>query len=101
RHPQRDAGQDPLLDDVRVLQPDVLPPVRGWLPRHAAPRTDLRSAPPGAERLRLVVRLHPRVFDADLPREPRVVTRLRARSRRGEPVGLAPARVAGPAAGSG
>ena len=42
---ERDAGQDPLLDDVRVLQLDLPAAVRARHDGHAAARLHLRPAP--------------------------------------------------------
>ena len=46
-------GEDPLLDDVHLLQLDVRAAVRGRLPRPAAPRRHLPERPAVPERLGL------------------------------------------------
>ncbi len=48
---ERAAREDPLLDDVRLLQLDVRAALRGRLPRPAAPRRHLCERPPVPQRL--------------------------------------------------
>ena len=43
--------------DVRLLQPDLLPALRGRLPWHAASRVDVRATPAGDQRLCLDLRV--------------------------------------------
>ena len=64
---ERAAGQDPLLDDVRLLQLDLPAAVRAGPAGHAAARLDLRPAPADAERLGVGVGLRARHLDAGLP----------------------------------
>ena len=61
---QRDARQGPLLDDVRVLQPDLLPAVRRRAAGHAAARLELQRRAAHAQRVRVDRGLLPRRVDA-------------------------------------
>ena len=91
---RRDARQAPLLADLRRLQPDVRPDAPDRRPGHAAARRRLRRAVRGLEPVHLARELHARALDADLRlQHGRLLARRRA--RRGQPVALAHARVAG------
>ena len=91
---RRDARQDPLLADVRRLQPDLRADARDRRPGHAAARRRLPGAVRGLEPVHLDRELRARALDADLRLQHRLLV-ARRRARRGQPVALAHARVAG------
>src|SRR5207248_7039710 len=98
---ERDPGENPLLDDVRLLQLDVRAALRDRLPQPAAPRERLCAHPPIPQRLGLGLRVLPWDLDADLPLQPRLVACLCEEACRSEPVGVAVDRVPAPVAGAG
>ena len=93
-------AQDPLLDDVRVLQLDLPAAVRAGPDGHAAARLDLRAAPAVPERLGVGVGVRPRHLDARVPGQPGLLLRHRADPGRRQPVAVARPRVAGADAGA-
>ena len=67
RHVRRAPGQVALLDDVRVLQPDLRPDAHARPAGHAAPRRGLRLEVRRAEPVHLDRQLRARPEHADLP----------------------------------
>src|SRR5207248_10738229 len=91
---RRAAGEAPLLADVHRLQPDVLPDALARDPGDAAAGRRLRAALRRPEHVHLARLLRPRRVDARLPLQHDQELAVRP-GRRGEPVALAHARMAG------
>ena len=91
---EQEAGADPLLVDVRLLQPDLLPDVLHRPARPAPPGVRVRRQPAGAQRLLVGERLHPRCLVPGVHRQLRVVDLHQAHARPGQSLGLARTRVA-------
>src|SRR5581483_7100972 len=98
---ERDAREDPFLDDVRVLQPHVLPALHRGIPGAAAPRRHVPARPSVPQRLGLGVGVPARMLDAALPLQLREVARVRPRAGARRSVGLEVDRVAASVAGAG
>ena len=98
---QRAAREDPLLDDVHLLQLDVLPALHRRLPRTAAARRHVSERPAVPQRLGLGVCVLPRHLDARLPFQPHLVTGIPEGPGRGESLGIPLDRVPAPVAGPG
>ena len=87
-------GQDPLLDDVHRVQPDVLPDAPDRDARDAAPRRRLRAAVRRLEPLHLDLLVRARRLDHRLLLQHDPLVEVRP-DRAGQPVACADARVAG------
>src|SRR5207249_11320953 len=97
----RAPREDPLLADVRLLQPDLLPALRSGILGHASACLDLRARTPDTERFRLGLGIRAGLLDADLHRQPRLLARVRPHPGGGEPLGVPVLGVAAPDAGAG
>src|SRR6185437_8302937 len=82
---ERAAREDPLLDDVRLLQLDVHAALRLRLPRPVPSGAGVYGEPEVPQRLGLDLGVPARDLDADLPLQPRLVTCVQEEAGGGEP----------------
>src|SRR5665213_53933 len=98
---EQEARTVALLDDVRLLQPDVLPDVHYRTVGPATPGLHVRQGPADPERLLLNRGVLPRRVVPDLRGQPNVVPVHRTPKGPGQSVGLAGTRMADRDADSG